>query len=92
MSGGTFDHQDWVINDIADQIEEMIESNDRTDGCGYCRGYKPETLAEFAIAVNLLRKAYVYVNRIDWLVAADDGEDTFHNRLAERLRKYEASK
>jgi hypothetical protein len=87
MSGGTFNHQDWNIGDIADQIDEMIYTNERLDGYGYCRGYSPKTLLVFRAASDLLKCARVMVHRIDWLVAGDDGEDNFHERLIDDLDK-----
>lgn len=30
-------------------------------------------------------KAAIYVQRIDWLLSDDDGEDNFHERLKEEL-------
>ena len=92
MSGGTFDYRDYCLSEFADQIQDLIDSNDHVSEYGYTRGYSEKTLTEFATAIDLLRRASIYVRRIDWLVAGDDGEDTFHKRLAEKLQKYEASK
>jgi hypothetical protein len=87
MSGGTFDHQDYVIRDIAEQIDELIESNDCVSEYGHTRGYSPRTLDVFRAASDLLKRAMVMVHRIDWLVAGDDGEDTFYKRLDDDLGK-----
>jgi hypothetical protein len=87
MSGGTFDHQDYVIRDIAEQIDELIESNDCVSEYGYTRGYSFRTLDVFHATSDLLKRARVMVHRIDWLVAGDDGEDTFHKRLDDDLGK-----
>jgi hypothetical protein len=45
------------------------------------RHYGKETMEEFKKALSLLRQAHIYVQRIDWLVSGDDGEDSFHSRL-----------
>ena len=91
MSGGHFNYDQYRIGYIADEIEELIASNyeDSLDNFGYRigRGYTSETIAEFKTAVELLRKAQVYAQRIDWLISGDDGEDSFHKRLAEDLGK-----
>ena len=34
---------------------------------------------------DILIQAYLYVQRIDWLVSGDDSEDGFHERLKEDL-------
>ena len=32
-----------------------------------------------------IRKAYVYAQRVDWMLSGDDGEDTMQTRLKEEL-------
>lgn len=54
--------------------------------------FSENTLLEFRKAIDLLRKAEVYLQRIDWLLSGDDGEETFHKRLKEDLSKLESSK
>jgi hypothetical protein len=49
--------------------------------------YTPETIAEFEKAVKVLKLAYVYAQRIDWLLSGDDGEDSFHKRLQAQLKE-----
>jgi hypothetical protein len=34
-----------------------------------------------------LKLAYVYAQRIDWLLSCDDGEDSFHKRLQAQLKE-----
>lgn len=48
--------------------------------------FSPETIKEFKNGLKALRKAYVYAQRIDWLLSGDDGEDSFHERLKEELK------
>lgn len=91
MSGGHFQYKQWEIAHIADEIEQLILDNDSKekdqfgDYIGY--NYNPDTINEFKTALETLRKAYVYTQRIDWLVCGDDGEDSFHNRLKKDLEK-----
>jgi hypothetical protein len=91
MSGGHFDYKQWEISNIADEVEQLILTNDseEKDEWGDRKGYHytPETIEEFKKGLVLLRQAYVYAQRIDWLVSADDGEDSFHNRLKFELEK-----
>lgn len=91
MSGGHFNYSQAHISSIADEIEDMIHNNDSTkmDEWGYKRGrqYSHETIEQFKKAVSLLREAREYVQRVDWLVSGDDGEETFHQRLAEDLKR-----
>jgi hypothetical protein len=95
MSGGHFDYQQYKIDQIADQVEQLILDNDNAltdeydDRIG--RGYSDETMAELKKGLLLLRQAAVYTRRIDWLVSGDDGEESFHRRLQADLREVGSS-
>jgi hypothetical protein len=82
MSGGHFDYAQYKIEQIADSIEQLIQ--DQEQALAY-ELYSEQTVQEFRNAVALLRRAYVYAQRIDWLVSGDDGEQCFHSRLASEL-------
>ena len=75
MSGGHFDYDQYKIGYISDSIEQLISKDE--DG-----RYTEETIVQFCTALWLLRRAQIYAQRIDWLVSGDDGEDSFHKRLA----------
>ena len=47
--------------------------------------YPDEVIAEFKKAYEMLRKAEIYAQRIDWLLAGDDGEESFLKRLKEDM-------
>jgi hypothetical protein len=64
--------------------KEILEINPKY---GYYYSYSPEVIEKFTEGLNLIRKAYVYAQRIDWLVSGDDGEDSFLKRLDEELNK-----
>lgn len=89
MSGGHFDYNQYRLNDLADEIEKLIESNDSNepDGWGGIKGrhYPRHVIDEFKQAVKMLHRARIYVQRIDWLVSGDDGEESFISRLLEEL-------
>ena len=91
MSGGHFNYDQYKIQMIADEVEELILKNgsDEVDSYGYKlhSEYLPETIEEFKKAMVCLKMAYVYAQRIDWLVSGDDGEDSFHRRLKNDLEK-----
>lgn len=53
--------------------------------CMYYYNFSPQTIKEFKKGIKLLKEAYVYAHRIDWLLSGDDGEETFHERLKEEL-------
>jgi len=49
--------------------------------------YPDDVIEEFKKGLDILRKAQVYAQRIDWLVSCDDSEESFHRRLKEDLDK-----
>ena len=52
--------------------------------------YSDDTLKEFKEGYRLCKIAAAYVQRIDWLVSGDDGEDTFHERLKDDMGEIES--
>ena len=93
MSGGHFDYKQYEIENIADELEQIILDNDSEEkdewGDSKGRHYSAETIKEFKIGLEHLRKAQIYLHRIDWLISGDDGEDTFHIRLQSQLQQFE---
>lgn len=98
MSGGHFDYKQTYLTDIAESIQKVIDNNlkevkneDRWhevwDDRIYYYDYPEEVIAKFKEGVELLLKAQVYAQRIDWLLSGDDGEQTFLERLSEDLNK-----
>ena len=68
---------------LDDEEKEYVIKNKHTLPNSY--NYSKETIKEFKKGLDILRKAYVYAQRIDWLLSADDGEESFHKRLKEDL-------
>ena len=91
MSGGHFNYKQHTLLDMADDIGSQILTNDSTEknewGDNIGNRYSLETIAEFEKAVKVLKIAYVYAQRIDWLLSGDDGEDSFHIRLQAQLKE-----
>lgn len=77
MSGGRFDYLQYRFTEIITEIEQEVFDNQYD--------FNEDTLAEFKKGIDLLREAQVYAHRIDWLLSGDDGEETFHERLAKDL-------
>jgi hypothetical protein len=82
MSGGYFDYRQFELQKMADEIEQLVLDNANQD---WEDKYEQRTIDEFNKTIKLLREAYVYVQRIDWLVSGDDNVITFHKRLKEQL-------
>lgn len=96
MSGGHFDYAQHRITAVADEIADMIQHNGQTIDLDHYSGptpytypeFEPQTLRKFQQALTTLREASIMVQRIDWLVSGDDGEDTFHRRWNQELATY----
>lgn len=94
MSGGHFNYKQYELGWIADEIEQTIVNNGKkkdykveswekdTYPC-----YPPEVIEKFREAVNKVKEAQIYINRVDWLLSGDDGNETFLKRLNDDLTK-----
>ena len=78
MSGGHFDYAQYKLQEIVEQIKDELNSDEYEND---------ETFIEFRNAINTINKAYVYMQRIDWLLSGDDSEETFHDRLKNNLNE-----
>jgi hypothetical protein len=102
MSGGHFDYGQYRIQEIADSVEGLISRNGKKKTGlddwerNYCKEnpeyafhekYSNEVIKEFKKGLKALRKAYIYAQRIDWLVSGDDSEENFIERLNEELEE-----
>lgn len=89
LNGRELDEDDvqYFLNDRWFECEEKdyVQKHHRTMPNKYY--LSEETLSEFRKAIEVLKQAEVYAQRIDWLMSGDDGEETFHKRLKEDLEK-----
>ena len=95
MSGGRFDYLQYRFPEIVDAIEQEIIDNNASDSEEeYFQSYNfsEHTINEFKKGIEYIKIAQIYVQRIDWLLSGDDGEESFHTRLAEDLSKLNLEK
>lgn len=85
MSGGHFEYQEGRLSDLAEEVDKLIVTNKTPDEYGYVRDYPSDVIEEFKQAVKAIRRAQIYLQRIDYLVSGDDGEDTFFTTLFKEL-------
>ena len=102
MSGGYFDYKEWHIDQIADDVESYINKCDRKeekdwgyeDQSGkyipYVYEESEEVLNEFRKGLKILRQAFVYAKRIDYLLSGDDGDESFLEHLKQELEALSA--
>lgn len=105
MSGGHFDYKQYNIENIANEISDLLErqgkERHKRDMYGstdfynnnpeerFYETYSPEVQSMMRDAVSVIRKAYVYAQRIDWYLSGDDDEDDFLRILDKELRELE---
>lgn len=81
MSGGTFNYLAGKISYACEDLESIIEQSNTEHGYEL----SDETLAELRNGLAALKLAAIYERRIDWLLASDDSEESFHRRLKKEL-------
>ena len=92
MSGGKFDYNQNRIEYIIEGIQKLIDNNGKNRGDirypdEYYPQYSEEIINHFKDGIKALRKAYIYTQRIDWLVSGDDSEESFIERLNKELEE-----
>jgi hypothetical protein len=101
MSGGAFEYRqnqiDWIIEGIEDHLESMgKEKGDVNDP--YMRDFyskypeariypveSEEVQERMRHAIEALKIAKIYAQRVDWYLSGDDGEESFLERLDKEL-------
>jgi len=91
-SGRYFGFMPLYIETIADDIETMIWQNDNEELDEDNFNFSPETITEFKKAVQVLRVACIYAERIDRLAVYAETQGAFHARLKQKLIEHEESK
>jgi len=79
MSGGHFDYKQYVLEDIADEINSVISENEEN------YNFSKETISKFTETEKTVRAAAKMLHRVDWLICGDDGEDSFHANWKEDM-------
>lgn len=82
MSGGYFDYVQDSVEQAADEVNSCIR---RFESKEHKPEYTSETLEKFRECELTLRCAAAMLQRVDWLLSGDDGEDCFHERWAEEV-------
>ena len=66
MSGGHFDYVQHKVNDVAEEIEHMLDEEKN-----------PEVKGIYADAARIIKEAAIYIHHIDWYISGDNGVDNF---------------
>ena len=94
MSGGAFEYKQYHIEQLIEDMELLLKRVDKepTDSfeCDSLKNYIDDKESFKKIVeknIDLLRKSYIYTQRLDWFISGDDGEETFYERLEEDFNK-----
>lgn len=106
MSGGAFDYAQFKLQMIIESIKDEVEHNNElpypnadnpfdeyANKLFHENGDKKwndDTIEEFKKGLEYLCKAYIYAQRIDWLLSGDDSEESFHKRLKKDLEEIQS--
>lgn len=75
MSGGWYDYKQYDIQDIVEMMEEDL-NNPELDST---------IKTHIMLCKTQLEHAQIYVQRLDWLLSADDGWESFNKHLQEDI-------
>lgn len=76
MSGGYFEYNQYIFNDVAGQIDRLIAEDSFDD----------IIMDKFKEASHWCKRCAEMVQRIDWLIEGDDGPETFLSRWDKEVR------
>lgn len=103
MSGGHFNYDQYRIRDTWEEIQNLLDKQgteipksemygsrdyyDKYPDEKFNVTYPSEIQKIFIEAIEILKKAEIYTQRIDWYLCGDDGEESFLRRLIDDLNK-----
>lgn len=81
MSGGAFEYlqRRYEWQEAIERIEHIVEENHSE--------LRLDVIEEFKKGLRIIKEAKVYLERIDYLLSDDDGEDSFLKRLKSDLEQ-----
>lgn len=96
MSGGHWDYLQYKFTEVIEDLNNIIQENQNEriekvefDLFNEHFYFSPEVIEKFKRGLELITKAQIYMQRIDWLLSGDDGETSFLRRLSQDLEKIE---
>jgi len=78
MSGGHFDYTQDRLNSVLTEMEHILSNPEKFALTEYASG-------KIADAIKNIKIAQIYIQRVDWYICGDDGEEAFKTRLEKDL-------
>ena len=79
MSDGIWNYEQYSVQIAIEELEQL--SSDELEELDAI------TQSNYFALIAELKKCYIHMQRLDWLLSGDDGQETYHERLAEDLAK-----
>ena len=98
MSGGHYDYIQFRIGQLADDIEgDILKQGKESEWCTgddkYYNDFYPDEINKIMLETLFkVKEAEVYVQRLDWYLSGDDGDDNYLKRLKKDLELLEQKK
>ena len=101
MSGGAFEYNQYRIRQIWEEIQNELDKQgqekevlfyekeyyEKYPEARFEEVYREDVQQIFKDGIEVLKKAEIYAQRIDWYLSGDDGEDSLVSRLKSDLDK-----
>lgn len=92
MSGGRYSIKPYMFDEIIEDIDYAIKDSDEHKGqetsfLDFHYDISDEAKEELLKGEEIIKLAKIYINRIDYLLDGDDGNDNFIKRLEEDKQK-----
>lgn len=80
MSGGHFDYTQDRLTGVITEMEHILENPEKFALSDYAS-------SKIVEAIKNIKIAQAYIQRIDWYISGDDGEEALKKRLKEDLER-----
>ena len=88
MSGGRFDYKQYDIYRIINSIESILKGEEDKEFDAETIDVDNNNVKEkLEEALIILQAAFIYTQRIDWLLSGDDDEKAFFKRFIQDFTK-----
>ena len=76
-----------TLEEMKEEAWRIVEWYEKYPEDRYHHKYPDKVIEKFKEGIEIIEKAQIYIQRFDYLLSGDDGEDSFLERLEEELSK-----
>ena len=86
MSGGFFNYKQYELSTMISEIESVLQRQGTVDDGGYQYPSYPEDIVDrMKETICQMQKCENMLQRVDWFLSGDDGDDSFRRRWKEEV-------